>query len=56
MALSVRACHRILRGARTIADLEEAEHIEEMHIAEAIRYKEPVTENMAENMAENKEK
>ena len=56
MALSVRACHRILRVARTIADLEEAEHIEEMHIAEAIRYKEPVTENMAENMAENKEK
>lgn len=38
MQLSMRAYTRTIKVARTIADLEDAEKIESIHIAEAVRY------------------
>ncbi len=39
LKLSNRAFHRILKVARTIADLESQDHIEITHIAEAVNYR-----------------
>ncbi|MEP6692223.1 MAG: YifB family Mg chelatase-like AAA ATPase, partial [Gemmatimonadaceae bacterium] len=39
LALSARGYHRVLRVARTIADLDEAETVAEVHVAEALRYR-----------------
>ena len=39
MNLSIRAYHKILKVARTIADIENTENISPIHIAEAIQYR-----------------
>jgi magnesium chelatase family protein len=39
LKLSARAYHRILKLARTIADIEQSEAIELPHLTEAVSYR-----------------
>lgn len=39
MGLSARGCHKILKVARTIADLEGKEKMEKIHLSEAVGYR-----------------
>ncbi|HCN45030.1 MAG TPA: ATP-dependent protease [Pseudomonas sp.] len=39
LTLSLRAAHRLLKVARTLADLEEVEDIRREHLAEALQYR-----------------
>jgi magnesium chelatase family protein len=42
MRLTARGYHRVLRVARTLADLEGSEGVRRIHVAEALAYREPV--------------
>jgi len=44
MGLSARAYHRVLKLARTIADLAAEEQIATAHVAEALQYRPRVAE------------
>ncbi|GAC1347744.1 MAG: YifB family Mg chelatase-like AAA ATPase [Ktedonobacteraceae bacterium] len=46
LRLSARACHRVLRLARTLADLAGRDRISAMHVAEAIQYRSRITESI----------
>jgi magnesium chelatase family protein len=39
LALSARAYHRVLKLARTIADLDSCEQVHPQHVAEALQYR-----------------
>ena len=39
LSLSARAYHRVLRVARTIADIEQCTSVHAQHVAEALRYR-----------------
>jgi magnesium chelatase family protein len=39
LALSARGYHRVLKVARTIADLDESKSVSTTHVAEALRYR-----------------
>lgn len=39
LALSARAYHRVLKVARTIADLAESDNVEVQHVAESVQYR-----------------
>jgi magnesium chelatase family protein len=43
--LTARGYHRVLRVARTIADLDGSEAVEEQHLAEALQYR-PVIDDL----------
>ena len=40
MCLSPRACQRILKVSRTVADMDQSQQIREEHLAEAVVYRE----------------
>jgi magnesium chelatase family protein len=48
--LSARGYHRVLKVARTIADLEAATAIEPQHVGEALRYR-PIAKHAANPVA-----
>ena len=39
LGLSMRACHRVLRVSRTIADIQGCDNIEREHLLEALAYR-----------------
>jgi len=47
MRLSARGFHRIMRVARTLADLDGAERVGRLHIAEGLSYRRSAGKGMA---------
>jgi magnesium chelatase family protein len=39
LGLSIRGLYRVLRVARTLADMEEAANVQQKHVAEALSYR-----------------
>jgi magnesium chelatase family protein len=50
LALSARAFHRVLRVARTIADLDDSVAIDLPHVAEALGYRPRATDAQDERL------
>src|SRR5256885_13997419 len=50
LALSARAYHRILKIARTLADLEGAADLQPKHVSEAIQYRSLDRRGLAERV------
>ena len=44
LELSARACHKVMKLARTIADLDEKENVDEKSVLEALQYRQKKTE------------
>ena len=44
LSLSARSYHRVLRVARTIADLDDVDTVSREHVAEALRFRPMVQE------------
>jgi len=51
MRLSARGYHRVLRVARTLADLDGSEAVRRIHVAEALAYRRPAHANPAPRRA-----
>jgi magnesium chelatase family protein len=51
LTLSARAYHRVLRVARTIADLDGEATVAAGHVAEALRYRPVALDSAAESAA-----
>jgi magnesium chelatase family protein len=47
LSLSARSYHRVLRIARTIADLDDVETVTKEHIGEALRFRPMMQEEAA---------
>jgi len=45
LRLSARGYHRVLRVARTLADMDGADAVKRLHVAEALSYRRIVTAN-----------